>query len=102
VNVSFENKNKEYCADEIHLATMGLSDNHNAIVDILCTADDHLLEQIVVFYGNLEENGGGNSHTFVSGIKFGDGKYEVKSADGKVSRRFFFFLWFSEFWFVEG
>lgn len=65
---------------------MGLSDNHNAIVDILCTADKHLLQQIVVFYGQcvfvclfvLQKLG------FGSGIKFGDGKYEVKSADGKV------------------
>lgn len=31
-----------------------------------------------------------NSQTFVSGIKFGDGKYEIKSADGKVFEKLVF------------
>ncbi len=46
---------KEYCADEIHLATMGLADNHNAVVDVICSADDALLQQISVFYGEKEK-----------------------------------------------
>ncbi len=57
----------EYCADEVHLATMGLSDNHSALSDIVAASSHELLGQIGLFYG----------------IKFGDGRYEVKSADGR-------------------
>ncbi len=57
----------EFCADELHLATMGLSDNHGAMADLVAAAPRELLAQISLFYG----------------IKFGDGRYEVKSADGR-------------------
>ena len=59
----------EFLADEIHLATMGLSDNHSAMVDALCSSPGFLVRQIAHFYG----------------VKFGDGRYEAsdKSADGK-------------------
>ena len=60
----------EVLSDEVHLATMGLSDNFGAIVDVVCSSDKHLLQEVRQFYG----------------IKFGDGRYEVKSQDGKGDR----------------
>lgn len=56
----------EFFADEVHLATMGLSDNHGAIVDAICSSNKQQLKNVKLFYG----------------IKFGDGRYEVKSEDG--------------------
>ena len=58
----------EFCADEIHLATMGLSDNFGAISDVVAMHRS-LLNQVRHFYG----------------VKFGDGRYEAsdKSKDGQ-------------------
>jgi len=56
----------EFLADEVHLATMGMSDNNGAIVDVLCSSSADLRAQVKLFYG----------------IKFGDGRYSVKSKDG--------------------
>lgn len=55
----------ELCADECHLATMGLSDNSGAVVDVLCGRAT-ALATVNLFYG----------------VKFGDSRYEVKSKDG--------------------
>ena len=50
-----------------------LQDNFNAVVDVVGSSDRDLLSQVSYFYG----------------VKFGDGRYEVKSADGQGDKEKF-------------
>lgn len=57
----------EFCADELHIGCMGLNDNQGAVFDVVGASSPEFLAQI--------------NHVF--GIKYGDGRYEQKSSDGK-------------------
>lgn len=57
----------EFCADELHTGCMGLNDNQGAVYDVVGASSPQFLAQVNAVYG----------------IKYGDGRYEKKSADGK-------------------